>query len=78
MSARGRGCGGVERRKIVNFSVARQLDLLKKLESAMSVAIVCEEYGMKKQTVSDIKKAKPKLESFTMECSVERAVNTRL
>ena len=51
----------VTKLKRKHLSVATKLDLLKKLEKGVSVAKVCTEYGVKKQTVSDIKKAKPKL-----------------
>jgi hypothetical protein len=37
--------------------------LTEKLESGVSVARACEEYGVKKQTVSDIHKAKDKLKN---------------
>uniref|UniRef100_A0A670Z3C1 HTH psq-type domain-containing protein n=1 Tax=Pseudonaja textilis TaxID=8673 RepID=A0A670Z3C1_PSETE len=55
---------GVEKRKRVNLSVKQKLELIEKLESGWSVARACEEYGVKKQTVSDIRKAKEKLKRF--------------
>ena len=72
MSARGRGRGGAggEKRKQVNLCVAQKLELIKKLESGVSVSMVCEEYGVKKQTVSDIRKAKDKLLKFAREFDV--------
>jgi hypothetical protein len=44
--------------KRANLSVKQKLEFTKKLESGVSVACVCEEYGAKKQTVSDIRKTK--------------------
>ena len=59
----GRECG--VKRKRVHLSIKDKLELLKKLDSGYSVAKVCEEYGVKKQTVSDIRKSRPKLQEFT-------------
>ena len=47
-----------EKRKRVNLSVTQKLELIEKIEKGASVAIVCEQYGVKKQTVSDIRKGK--------------------
>ena len=44
-----------EKRKRVNLSVTQKLELIEKIEKGASVAIVCEQYGVKKQTVSDIR-----------------------
>ena len=44
-----------EKRKCTNLTISAKLELLKKLDSGYSVAKVCEEYGVKKQTVSDIR-----------------------
>ena len=44
------------KRKHTNLSIGDKLELIKKLESGVSVAKLCEEYGVKKQTVSYIKK----------------------
>ncbi|XP_013927326.1 PREDICTED: uncharacterized protein LOC106553375, partial [Thamnophis sirtalis] len=62
---------GVEKRKRVNLSVKQKLELIEKLESGWSVARACEEYGVKKQTVSDIRKAKEKLKRFVLMCDVD-------
>ena len=56
--------------KPVHLSVAQKLELIRKLESGKSVAEVCEEYGVKKQTVSDIRKAKEKLQGYATKFSV--------
>jgi hypothetical protein len=43
---------------MVTLSITQKLELIDKLESGVSVARVCELYGVKKQTVSDICKNK--------------------
>ncbi|KAG7172206.1 Tigger transposable element-derived protein 1-like 132, partial [Homarus americanus] len=52
------------KRKYVTLSVNQKLELIRKLEAGASVARVCDEFGVKKQTVSDIRKAKDKLIAF--------------
>ena len=59
-----------EKRKCTNLTISAKLELLKKLDSGCSVAKVCEEYGVNKQTVSDILKARGKLEAFTVRFDV--------
>ena len=49
---------------MTNLTINQKLELLRKLERGVSVASVCEEYGVKKQTVSDIRKAKDKLRGY--------------
>ena len=41
-----------------NLSIGAKLELIKNLESEVLVARVCDEYGVKKQTVSNILKSK--------------------
>uniref|UniRef100_A0A8C6X7W9 HTH psq-type domain-containing protein n=1 Tax=Naja naja TaxID=35670 RepID=A0A8C6X7W9_NAJNA len=60
------------KRKRVNLSVKQKLELIEKLESGWSVARACEEYGVKKQTVSDIRKAKEKLKRFVLMFVLQR------
>ena len=48
----------MEKGKCVDLSVGEKLELIKKLESGVSVIRVCDEYGVKKQTVSDIRLSK--------------------
>ncbi|KAG0725911.1 Transposable element Tcb2 transposase [Chionoecetes opilio] len=57
--------------KRVNLSIAEKLELIKKVESGVSVARVCVEYGVKKQTVSDIRKAKDKLRENAVKFNVD-------
>ena len=59
-----------EKRKRTNLTISAKLDLLKKLDSGCSVAKVCEGYGVKKQTVSDICKGRGKLEAFAVKFDV--------
>ncbi|XP_045104336.1 tigger transposable element-derived protein 7-like [Portunus trituberculatus] len=56
--------------KPVHLSVSQKLELLRKIDGGMSVAQVCELYGVKKQTVSDIKKARGKLENYAVKFAV--------
>ena len=48
MSSQRKGGG---KRKRTNLSTGAKLELVKKLESGVSVARVCDKYGIKKQTV---------------------------
>ena len=57
-------------RKLVTLSVNKKLELIHKLEARTSVKSVCEEYGMKKLTVSNIQKAKDKLLPFSVKYNV--------
>ncbi|KAF2366176.1 HTH CenpB-type DNA-binding domain [Trinorchestia longiramus] len=61
----------VEKKKRVNLSIGDKLELIKKLEGGVSVSRVCEIYGVKKQTVSDIRKAKDKLTKYAVKFNVE-------
>ena len=62
---------GGEKRKRTNPTISAKLKLLKKLESGYSVAEVCEEYGVKKQTMSDIHKAEETLQAFTVKSDAD-------
>ena len=44
-----------KKRKRVNLSVVQKLELIKNIENGASVAGVCKQYGVKKQTVSNIR-----------------------
>ena len=61
----------MEKRKCTNLTINAKLELLKKLGSGYSVAKVCKEYGVKKQIVSDIRKAKEKLQAFAVKFDVD-------
>ena len=60
-----------EKRKRVNLSVVQKLELIKNIENGASVAGVCEQYGIKKQTVSDIRKSKEKLMKYVASYCVD-------
>ncbi|KAG7157478.1 E3 ubiquitin-protein ligase synoviolin-like 1 [Homarus americanus] len=51
--------------------LAEKLELIRKLEAGAWVSRVCDEYGVKKQTVSDIRKAKDKLIAFSLKYNVD-------
>lgn len=55
-----------DKRKHVFLSFSQKLELLRKLEAGYTVARLCNEYGVKKQTISDIRKSKDKLFSFAL------------
>ena len=57
-------------KNLVTLSVNKKLELIYKLEAGASVKSVCEKYGVKKQTVPDIRKAKDKLLAFSVKYNV--------
>ena len=57
-------------RKLVTLSVNKKLELISKSEGGASVKSVCEEYGVKKQTMLDIRKNEDKLLAFSVKCNV--------
>ena len=59
------------KRKRVNLGIGEKLELIKKLESGVSVVRICDEHGVKKQTVSDIQRSKDKLTSYAMKFDVD-------
>ena len=61
----------IQKRARVTLSLEQKLELLRKLEKGSTVAQVCEEYGCKKQTVSDIRKAKAKLMDYASKYCVD-------
>ena len=67
MSARGRA---TDKRKRVLLTIPQKIEVIRKLENGASVGQVCEEYNIKKQTVSDIRKAKGKLTEYFLKYEV--------
>ena len=67
-----------EKLKHTNPTISARLELLKKLDSGYSVAKVCEEYGVKKQTGSDIHKAREKLLAFAVKFDVNAKIKVAL
>ena len=59
------------KRKRVTLSLPQKLELIGKLESGHTVAQVCAFYGVKKQTVSDIKKSKEKLKKYSVSFCID-------
>ncbi|KAG7158706.1 Tigger transposable element-derived protein 7-like 38, partial [Homarus americanus] len=59
------------KRKHVTLSVNQKLELIRKLEASASVSRVCDEYGVKKQIVSHIRRAKDKLTAFSLKYTVD-------
>ena len=55
----------------MNVSVAQRFELIKMLASVASVRRVCQEYGVNKQTLSDICKAKYKHTEYAVKYSVD-------
>ena len=68
-------CG--EKRKRTTLTIETKLELLKKLDSGYSVAKVCAEYGVAKQTVSDIRKSREKLKAFATKFDVHSSGSDR-
>lgn len=66
-----------ENRKRVSLSVNQKLELLRKLESGCSVSVLCQEYGVKKQTISDIRKSKDKLTQFSLNYCVSTSSTSK-
>ena len=52
--------------KHVDLSISEELELVTKFDSGGLIVLVCDEYGVKKQTVSDIWRSKDKLTSYGM------------
>ncbi|KAG7176917.1 Tigger transposable element-derived protein 7-like 5, partial [Homarus americanus] len=68
MSSRG---SNTPKRVYVTLSVDQKLELIRKLVTGASVSRVCDEYGVKKQTVLDIRKTKDKLIAFSLKYNVD-------
>lgn len=61
------------KRKRVHLTLTQKLQLIRKLETGASVSSVCEEFGVKKQTVSDIRRSKDKLTSFALRFNIDNS-----
>lgn len=60
-----------KKRTRVHLNVKQKLELIKKVESGVSTSRVCDEYGIKKQTVSDIRKLKDELMKIVSTCDLD-------
>ena len=67
MASKQKESGGEKRGSL---SIREKLELIKKLESGVSVVRVCDVYGVKKETVSYIRRSKDKLMSYVMKFDV--------
>ena len=59
--------------KRVKSSVVKKLELIKDIDKGATVENVCEKYGVKRQTVSDIRKSKKMLEKFAASHCIDAA-----
>lgn len=64
-----RGKSGTRKQR-VDLNIAQKLEIIKKLDSDISVESLSEEYGVTKETVLDIYKAKDKIMDFYDKYSV--------
>ena len=55
------------KRKRTQVSIKQKLEIIEKLEKGVKPAVISAEYGIAKQTVSDIRKAKEKFMKFASE-----------
>ena len=61
----------------VMLNLQQKLEIIKKLEKGTTVAQICDKYGCKKQTVSDIRKTKEKLRSYATKFSIDSSASKR-
>ena len=59
--------------KRLNLSVVKKLELIKDIEKGATVISAGEKYGVKRQTVLDIRKNKEKLEKFAASYCIDAA-----
>ncbi|XP_022913914.2 tigger transposable element-derived protein 7-like [Onthophagus taurus] len=67
----------MDKRKRVSLTINQKLQVINQLESGVSVSRICEQFGIRKQTVSDIKKNKDKLNKFSLMCDVDTKTKPR-
>ena len=58
---------GKWKKKCADVGIGKKQELIEKLVSEVSVVRFCDEYEVKKHTVSDIRQSRDKLTSYTME-----------
>lgn len=61
-----------KKRKHISLSLKDKLCVLEKLEKGASVASICAQYGIAKQTVSDLRKKKDEIRKFVLKFNVEK------
>ena len=64
-------------KKLVGLIIGEKFELIKKLESGVSVVRVCDEYWIRYQIVSDIRRSKDKLTSYVMKVDVAPSKNRK-
>ena len=60
------------KRKHLQLSIKQKLEITEKLEKGVKPAVISAEYGIAKQTISDIKRAKDKLLKYAVESESEK------
>lgn len=61
-----------KKRKHISLSLNDKLCVIDKLEKGASVLSICAQYGIAKQTVSDIKKKKDDIRNFVLKFNIEK------
>jgi len=61
-----------KKRKHMSLSLNDKLCVIEKLEKGASVSSICAQYGIAKQTVSDIRKKKDDIRNFVLKFNVEK------
>lgn len=64
-------------KKRTRLSIAEKVEVIKKLENGISAENICIEYGIKKQTVSDIKKTKENIKKHALKINDDDLCNVR-
>ena len=67
----------MDKRKRTMLSINQKLEIINKLASGVPVSRICEQYDIKKQTVSDIKKNSERINKFALLCDVGNMNNER-
>ena len=60
------------KRKHLQLSIKQKLEITDKLEKGVNPAVISAEYGIAKQTISDIKRSKDKLMKYAIESESEK------
>ena len=65
-------CSAMPKRKHVQLSIADKLKIIENLEKGVKPAKISLDFGIAKQTISDIKRSKEKLKKYSSESSGEK------
>ena len=66
-------CIIMPKRKHMQLSIKQKLEIIEKLEKGVKPAMISAEYGIAKQTISDIRKSKEKLVKYASESECDKA-----